>query len=972
MPSPYHRNPTPGTSKISFMPWAAKLKSCDFAGQIDLSENDLRLLAPSVTEGFETQVPTVDLLAVRLIFAVNCAYYAQDGGFWEYFCGYLGYESTPPSQARLGPKIEDSLVYFGFLSQPRNGPFRWVGPLLEQAGITLRSMHNFAEILRQAAKGNWDRLLLLTFHQFRGIVEGLTPGTYLGLFLKDESGTGWKFARDVARSLSQHERGLLSWRDLQGLPGYRPGFWNELQRHLDIERAQPSTTSPHQTPIPNLILDPVTQQVQLAFDHDSVERREYLFDGDPVETSRLPLIHLADFKPSYRILIKRDADTWKEQHVRGFILGGPEPVAIFHPHRGYIPTDAPVPLGPCYLLAPRGTTLPDSLQCTTDFEHVAIKDAAYVFWQINIAPTSDLRPLGYTQEREPEEVIAWAKSGSRLLGALEPTNVFLGQLPPIRVAQTQLFRENRLALLLRAGPTTKRISVPGHSDTEELTIPIQGSTTGRIWVEPLGRQRSTDHVNLESSLAFSLLPECAVKWPSGLFSPDECPLLTFEGPPQISVRFPECSPVGPSQWRVPARAAFVEGTLQTQQFSLVLGRTIYRAQFAADATPEKHYFEPTEFDSDFALHLRGLPGTPIRIGLSNSRGTTAFDLAQNFDAAGFKRVSSFAVRDPFKDHKEPIATISIWDGRSWVSCGAGLLNLSAISAWLFSNEPDETPEWFPLLDPSLAAWLKGVLRALATSTPTLPFSLPKILPFPTHKWADEIELMLLIFSEHPANEIKDPFAAKKTDHLDPELLKGLRWIWAARGLVERAKSEQTSDAGALISEYPQWAPPLNGWRQLMQDLLQRLRLQHDLDLMIDEWASEARPPMRLVLSSRIATQAKGRDLTEAYICSQQANQHAAYLLTDAIEQGLASGLVLDLALLLKNIIRVRNKLAFQAPAKPVHKKLQPYFSGLSQLAQGAAVPPPPNGEPGSQVLHPQKLPLHSEDVALLRQAIGLP
>ena len=469
--------------------------------------------------------------------------------------------------------------------------------------------------------------------------------------------------------------------------------------------------------------------------------------------------------------------------------------------------------------------MPDSLQCLTDFEHVAIRDVAYVFWQVHIAPTSDLRPLGYTQEREHEEVISWARHGSRLLGALEPANVFLGQLPPIRVTQAHLFRQNRLALLIQAGPAPERVAVPGNTDTEEVTIPLQTSTSGRIWVEPLGRQRVTDHVNLDSSLPFLLLPECAVKWPSGLFSPDDRPLITFEGPPQMSVRFPECSAAGPGQWRAPAGAAFLDGTLQIQHLSIVLGRTIYRAEFSDDATPEKRYFEPTDFDSDFPLHLRGLPATPIRLGLSNALGTTAFDLVQNFDAAGLKRVSSFAVRDPFKDHKEPVATISIWKGRTWVSAGAALLNLSAISAWLFSVEPDRAPAWFPLVDLSLAAWLKDVLRALATRAPILPFSPPRTFPHVTQKWADEIELMLLIFAEHAPDDTEGPFAARKTDHLDPELLKGLRWVWAARGLVERAKSEQTADAGTLISQDPQWVPPLKAWQQVMQDLLESLRLQ---------------------------------------------------------------------------------------------------------------------------------------------------
>ena len=968
-PSPHHDPDGLGKRASA---WVESLKSCDFAGQIDLSEEDLTSLADPVRRGFEGSVVTAQKHATRLVFSVNCAYYAHDGGFWEYFCEYLDYESTPPNQAWLGPKIEDSLVSFGFLDQPRNGPFRWVGPLLEQAGVTLRSMHNFAEILRQASKGGWDRLLSLTFYQFRDIVEGLTPGTYLGQFLKDDSRTGWKFARDVARSISQHERGLVSWKDLQELPGYRPGFWKELKRHLDIETSKPGLTGLQRAPLPKLIFDPTTQQVQLAFDHDYVERRQYLFDGDLVDTSRWPLTYLEDFKRSYLVLIKREDDAWKEHHVRGFTLGTPEPVAIFHPQKGYIPTDAPVPLGPCYLLAPQSTTLPESLRCLTDFEHVGIRDAAYIFWQVDIAPSSDLRPLGYTQEREPEEAISWARYGSRLLGALEPANVFLGELPPIRLNQARLFSQNRLALLVQTGSVPERVSVPGKSDTEEVTIPLHAPTSGRIWVEPLGRQRVTDHINLDASLAFSLLPDCAVKWPSGLFSPHDCPVLTFQGPPHMSVRFPDCSAAGPGEWQVPASTAFVEGILQTQNLSIVLGRTVYRAEFADDATPEKRFFEPSEFDTEFPLHLRGRPGAPIRLGLSNTLNTVAFDLAQNFDAAGLKRLSSFAVRDPLKNYTEPVGTISIWDGRTWVSTGAAFLNLSALSAWLFGDQQDQAPPWFPLLDGSLSTWLKEVLQSTATRGPATTFRSSLTLPRSTQKWADEIELMLLIFAEHLPDDTKDPFADRKADHLDPVLVEGLRWVWAARGLVERTKPEQNSDASALISQYPQWLPPRKAWQQIMRDLLHSLRLQQDLDLIVDEWASEARPPMRTTLTSRIATQAKGRDLTEAYICSQQSNPRAAYLLTDAIEQGLPSGLVLDLALLLKNVIRVRNNLAFQAPAAPVHRKLQPYFSGLSQLAQGQPVPPPPNGELGSQLFQPQKLPLHADDIALLRRAIGVP
>ena len=142
--------------------------------------------------------------------------------------------------------------------------------------------------------------------------------------------------------------------------------------------------------------------------------------------------------------------------------------------------------------------------------------------------------------------------------------------------------------------------------------------------------------------------------------------------------------------------------------------------------------------------------------------------------------------------------------------------------------------------------------------------------------------------------------------------------------------------------------------------------------MIDEWAKESRPPMRLVLNSRIAIQAKGRDLTEAYICSQQGNHNAAFRLTDNIERTHRPAWCSTSP----SCSRTSYWPGMDCPSNrlpaPFTASSNPFFSGLSQLAQGSPVAPPPNGEPGPQVLHPQKLPLHADDVALLRQAIGLP
>src|SRR5947208_17065649 len=98
---------------------------------------------------------------------------------------------------------------------------------------------------------------------------------------------------------------------------------------------------------------------------------------------------------------------------------------------------------------------------------------------------------------------------------------------------------------------------------------------------------------------------------------------------------------------------------------------------------------------------------------------------------------------------------------------------------------------------------------------------------------------------------------------------------------------------------------------MLEDLLRKLRTQQDLDEIVSEWAAEARPPLPLTLKSRIGKQERGRDLTEAYIRRRNKDDVGAYRFIDHIEQRTPSGLVLDLALLLKNIVCVNNDLPFE-------------------------------------------------------------
>jgi hypothetical protein len=51
--------------------WVDALKTCEFAGQIDLSEEELKSLAPQVRHGLESHVLTLQAHAVRIVFSVT-------------------------------------------------------------------------------------------------------------------------------------------------------------------------------------------------------------------------------------------------------------------------------------------------------------------------------------------------------------------------------------------------------------------------------------------------------------------------------------------------------------------------------------------------------------------------------------------------------------------------------------------------------------------------------------------------------------------------------------------------------------------------------------------------------------------------------------------------------------------------------------------------------------------------------------
>jgi len=235
--------------------------------------------------------------------------------------------------------------------------------------------------------------------------------------------------------------------------------------------------------------------------------------------------------------------------------------------------------------------------------------------------------------------------------------------------------------------------------------------------------------------------------------------------------------------------------------------------------------------------------------------------------------------------------------------------------------------------------------------------------------------MLMAFNATAPAEFAAALGASQQSQLDPEILKTLRWVCTARQLVEVGQLEEGCHGESLIADYQilKWRPCRPEWVVAMADLVAKLRQLIDLEVMVAEWAAEAIPPMRIVLQSHIACHTGGRELTESYICARQHRFGNAYTMAEFVLRGTQSGLVRDLAFLVKTIVRFKNNLPLESPPPGMHRKMEPFITGIIALVAA----PKTNiinqrlAQPAN-VLDPNILPLHQNEIALLRRAVGIP
>lgn len=326
--------------------WGSRIKNYDYLGEFALTINDYENYFSFYKEQCVIDIegssfPKLTCENILIVLTVNCAYFEYDEiGFWFHFLKRLGLEDRPTYiQTKIGNQIEKYLFTNRFIEKKKEGPLRYVGPILEQTGITRKHLPKFVEFLRYGVERyGWSGLIAISKFMYEKILPTQQISKYLLSFLKDS--IGFEFVKSVARSIEQSKRESDQLEFLKNLKGYHPSFWTELLEYLQQDDVIEAIVKKNNTiPIPQFTYQPfINNRIAIIFDDDHVSLKRYKLFDEIVARSSIELFDSMDFNASYEICMKDEFYEWHELKIKGW-SPDKQPYAFFDPKSGELLDD---------------------------------------------------------------------------------------------------------------------------------------------------------------------------------------------------------------------------------------------------------------------------------------------------------------------------------------------------------------------------------------------------------------------------------------------------------------------------------------------------------------------------------------------------------------------------------------------------------------------------------------------------------
>lgn len=944
--------------------WQELLKSCEFIGEISLSQKELKNLSSSFWKS-HTDLSKEELYAILPVIAVNCAYYYYDDeGFWTHFCKILNVPNVGSFQQYLGNKIEQSLLAQSFIKKAGESAWRYVGPILEQCGITRRYIEKFGTIINDGAvRYGWEGLWTIDYRSYKALIEIHTVSTYLKKFLFDHS--GYTFFKAVARNIAQYQRRDLELVDLQHITGYRPGFWNDLIRTLSAEKIHPQQKSRKSIPMPKLFFDPDYLCIFIQFDRDYVNKGYYKLNEDQVNDPKKILTDIYDFSDRYYLEIKNEDGTWNPVEVKGW-TPNISPFAFFEQNKGYISEVSRISPGTYYLLLPIDLSedIPEGI-IISNLGIVSLPfDEFYKAFQVSISNIADLNFLKIELSMDNNNFLSWDNPKNRFVEARDVSEVFCGELPAIKIKQANLFRSNQIALFVDFGEGRNRIPIKDEKEEVILPFNVKKPSKGMFWVEPISRSSRFSDKDIIDCLSFCVIPYCSINWPSHLLSSEETIEISFSGDDNVEIELEKCIPLDTKKrvWRIPPEVKIVEGILRSDTIPLTLVHHLHRASIFSSPRIEK-----SKFSERFSSIAEGLPDMDFQIVMLAEKKYNLGNLGK-FDKFGRKEFSSFDIRDSIMNITEPTGRFMLVDGDRLVPTNTYFYDPQRIKEKLLTNTEDSLLHWIAFSDEEMQKSLLDLSRIIAGTIQTIDIGILDDITNGLREWVVELIACSFVFDKIEGNCNCSDIQLQLTE----EIKTGLDWYLRAQAVYDTKNLDAAENKSEdLLEEIKaiEWRPCIIRWKDQFEKIRDRLQSEHELTPLIEEWAKEVKDSPHQY-ASKLSFLPFGTDLTLSWHFYYMGDYPKAYKKAKKIIDH-AKGLTYDLAVIVAQLCLLKTGRFEQMDKIIIHNCHRKLNGHMSTLVWAAKILTNPKAHTAMtsliNSLDCSLLPLRNEDMPLLKR-----
>jgi hypothetical protein len=926
--------------------WKSDIRTVSYLGELALERSAVDSLCSELGTNAAHSPMTLTVLAV------NCAYYYLDNdGFWTHFCAKLGVDHSSANTQILGYHIEKYLKTINKRFRERFGPNRYVGAILEQSGITRKQLPKFVDFLRDLGRRyKWDGVLGLDYNRYR--LQIPTVGSkYLLNFLHDES--GWEFVKDVARHLSQHERGLVEISELEKVKGYHPSFWAEVTGLLKL--SQPKAKAKN-VPLPILAFDSASNSIQLRFDSDCTRKGMYQLDGKILIDSFYQLNRSieAAFKDSYNIEVLIE-DSWLPVYLQGWIPKNSE-FAFFHEEKGYIHDPNRLKPGNYWLVTIRSMVIPEELILTGP-ETLSLYCGYFSVYEVCVAQYSDLSVFGVTSIEPTTPDLSYAGMAMRLEYSADARTVFTGQLPTIQINNSQSLINGEYILVADAGGIQKRVPLEFYqnSSVDLKSIGFKFPGKGSLWIEATGRNATYAGERIIDRLDFIAIECCKIDGPNYLISCDDEVKLELTGPDNYTLELAEGTQIDEvgHRWSIARNVHIVEGVLHASGMSIRIAYRLHRANLIFPGATDTLFAE--DLDSNLPVIAEGVPNNSFGLYIAASTSLQKICPPAYFNKVGRYELSTFSFRDAILSQKIIAGRFELGRPDGTVPTSNFYLNLASSCSAICSADSEEyDAKWMEYLSPAFRSafrFLYDIARGRTlTSIPIRSDLVPQ-------------SLGALMDSFVACAQTLDGAQIRFIDQsiLSPNVNAILEWYEDTNVVTKGI--DDLKRVKDLVANYPARIDlPLKRWNQQVEakyiEIHKIVKLDENLGEIIEIWAAEVKDGIRREnYAGHIANLSHGAELVDSWkLYFNQNNPKGAYLAAKKIIDK-SDGLVCELARLLAMTMLAKlnqtEEIAFHH-VNVSNKFLAPFFNAL--LGE--------NNQVTDAALN--TLPLRSEDKVLFR------